>query len=85
MKKILLTLVSITTIVCSANAMGPLGSAMTKHYRQGDHRTIVVPASNTTNKNAVLAPIRPCGYAVLGPIHPCGYAILGPIRPCHSA
>jgi hypothetical protein len=81
MKKLLLSLLSIGALACSANAMGPLGPSIIRHDHQGDRRTIVVPATDPTDKSAVLGPIRPCGVAVLGPIRPC-LAVLAPIRPC---
>jgi len=85
MKKLLLSLLSIGALVCSANAMGPLGPSIIKHDHQGDRRTILVPAADHSNRSAVLGPIHPCGLAVLGPIHPCGLAVLGPIHPCGRA
>ena len=74
MKKLLLSLLSVGALVGNASAMGPLGSSMIKHDRQGDRRTIVIPAADQAHKSAVLGPIHPCRVAVLGPIHPCRLA-----------
>ncbi len=82
MKKLLLTLLSIGALVCSANAMAPLGSSMMNHYRQGDQRTIVVPASDTIYNSAFLGPLhRKSSFVFLGPLHRGGsFAFLGPLH-----
>jgi len=82
MKKLLLTLLSIGALVCGANAMGPLGSSMINHYRQGDQHTIVVPASDTIYDSAFLGPLhRKSSFVFLGPLHRGGsFAFLGPLH-----
>jgi len=82
MKKLLLSLLSIGALVCSANAMAPLGPSMINHYRQGDQRTIVVPASDATYDNAFLGPLhRKSSFVFLGPLHRRGsFAFLGPLH-----
>jgi hypothetical protein len=82
MKKLLLSLLSIGLLVSSANAMGPLGPSMINHYRQGDQRTIVVPASDTIYNNAFLGPLhKKGGFVFLGPLHKKGsFVFLGPLH-----
>jgi hypothetical protein len=82
MKKLLLSLLSIGALVCSASAMAPLGPSMINHYRQGDQRTIVVPASDAIYNNAFLGPLhRKSSFVFLGPLHHGGsFAFLGPLH-----
>jgi hypothetical protein len=82
MKKLLLSLLSIGALVVSANAMAPLGPSMINHYRQGDQRTIVVPASDGIYNNAFLGPLhRKSSFVFLGPLHRgTSIAFLGPLH-----
>jgi hypothetical protein len=82
MKKLLLSLLSIGALVCSANAMAPLGPSMINHYRQGDQRTIIAPASDTIYNDAFLGPLhRKSGFVFLGPLHRGGsFVFLGPLH-----
>src|ERR1700731_4853995 len=86
MKKLLLSLLSVGALVCSANAMAPLGPSMINHYRQGDQRTIVVPASDGIYNNAFLGvflgPLhRGTSFAFLGPLHrKNSFVFLGPLH-----
>jgi hypothetical protein len=86
MKRLLLSLLSITVLVSSANAMGPLGSAMINHDRQGDRRTVVIPSGGVTDKSVSLGALRStAGLAFLGPLHPTGsFVFLGPLHPTGS-
>jgi len=82
MKKLLLSLLSIGALVGSANAMAPLGPSMINHYRQGDQRTIVVPASDGIYNNAFLGPLhRKSSFVFLGPLHRGGrFAFIGSLH-----
>jgi hypothetical protein len=82
MKKLLLSLLSIGALIGSANAMAPLGPSMINHYRQGDQRTIVVPANDTIYNNVFLGPLHKKGsFVFLGPLHKKGsFVFLGPLH-----
>jgi hypothetical protein len=81
MKKIFVSLLVVVAVAGGANAMGPLGPAMERHYHQGDQRTIINSDTSAPSEN-VRATYAPSRVAVLGPLHRTGsFAFLGPLHP----